>query len=104
MYDGDVLDRDTGADSDVRRLAIWWLTGVVVCLPGPVGLSMAVVNLMRLADATHPDPTEPTVRIRVRIPAIRTAKRQKLVEDELLEAVAAELLQAIHADQTPLAA
>ena len=47
MYDGDVIDRDTGADSDVRRLAIWWLTGVVVCLPGPVGLSMAVVNLMR---------------------------------------------------------
>ena len=50
MYDGDVIDRDTGADSYVRRLAIWWLTGVVVCLPGPVGLSMAVVNLMRGED------------------------------------------------------
>ena len=65
---------------------------------------VAVVNLMRLADASHADPTEPTVRIRVCIPAIRTTKRQQLVEDELLEAVAAELLQAIHADQTPMAA
>ena len=65
---------------------------------------VAVVNLMRLADAAHPDPMEPTVRIRVCIPAIRTAKKQKLVEDELLEAVAAELLMAIHANQTPVAA
>lgn len=50
MYDGDAIDRDTGADSDVGRLAIWWLPGVVVCLPGPVGVSMAVVNLMRGED------------------------------------------------------
>ncbi|MBO6774666.1 MAG: hypothetical protein JJ897_04005 [Marinibacterium sp.] len=50
MYDGDVIDRDTGAESDVRRLAIWWLNGVEVCLPGLVGLSMAVVNLMRGED------------------------------------------------------
>lgn len=50
MDDGDVIDGDTGAESDIRRLASWGLTGVVACLSGPVGLSMAAVNLMRGED------------------------------------------------------
>ena len=50
MDDGDVIDGDTGAESDIRRLASWGLTGVVACLSGPVGLFMAAVNLMRGED------------------------------------------------------
>ena len=65
---------------------------------------VAVVNLMRLADSSPTEPTEPTIRVRLRVPAIRTAKRRKLAEDELLEAVADELLKAIDTDQTPVAA
>ena len=50
MDDGDVIDGETDAESDIRRLATWGLTGVVACLSGPVGLSMAAVNLMRGED------------------------------------------------------
>lgn len=38
------------AESDIRRLAIWGMTGVVACLSGPVGLSMAAVNLAKGED------------------------------------------------------
>ncbi len=37
-------------DSDIRRLATWGMTGVVLCLSGPVGISMATVNLLRGED------------------------------------------------------
>lgn len=50
MDDGDFIDGETDAESDIRRLATWGLTGVVACLSGPVGLSMAAVNLMRGED------------------------------------------------------
>lgn len=41
---------DETPDSDIRRLATWGMTGVVVCLSAPVGASMAAVNLLRGED------------------------------------------------------
>jgi len=37
-------------DSDIRRLATWGMTGVLVTLSAPVGISMAAVNLARGED------------------------------------------------------
>ncbi len=37
-------------DNDIRRLAAWGMTGVVAFMSGPVGLSMAAVNLARGED------------------------------------------------------
>lgn len=53
---------------------------------------VAVVDLMRLAGSTDSDRAEPAARLRLRIPAIRSAQRQQKAQQELLEAVAAELL------------
>lgn len=47
------LNGDDGpeqAQNDIRRLASWGMTGVVVCISGPVGLSMAAVNLAKGED------------------------------------------------------
>ncbi len=38
------------AENDIRRLAAWGMTGVVAMMSGPVGLSMAAVNLLRGED------------------------------------------------------
>ncbi len=50
VHDGVTIDAEDDAESDIRRLAVWGMTGVVACLSGPVGLSMAAVNLMRGED------------------------------------------------------
>ena len=65
---------------------------------------VAVVDLMRLAGSTSTDPEEPTARLRLQIPAIRSTKRQQKAKAELLDAVAAELLEQFESEQTPMAA
>ena len=65
---------------------------------------VAVVDLMRLADFSSTPPDEPTVRLRLQIPAIRTVKRQQQAKAELLDAIAAELLERLQTEQTPMAA
>ena len=66
---------------------------------------VAVVDLMKLAGASSQDAAETTARLRLRIPAIRRSKRQKEAEDELLDAVCAELLAtSISTDAQDLAA
>ena len=59
---------------------------------------------MRLAGSQFADPDEPTVRLRVRIPAIRSFRRQEKAKAELLEAITAELLENIWSEQTVIAA
>ena len=65
---------------------------------------VAVVNLMRLAGASSQEAAETTARLRLRIPAIRSSQRRKTAEDELLDAVCAELLASISGDAQDLAA
>ena len=65
---------------------------------------VAVVDLMRLAGSTWTNPEEPTARLRLRIPAIRSFKRQAKAKAELLDAVAAELLDKLEWEQTGIAA
>jgi len=65
---------------------------------------VAVVDLMRLAGSTSTQPEEPTARLRLQIPAIRTAKRQQTARAELLDAIAAELLEHLESEQPPMAA
>ena len=64
---------------------------------------VAVVDLMRLAGSTSTDPEEPTARLRLQIPAIRSTKRQQKAKAELLDAVAAELLEQLESEQSPIA-
>ena len=76
-----------------------------ICRPGAPLRWVAVVDLMRLAGASNQEATETTARLRLRIPAIRRTQRQKKAEDELLDAVCAELLAtSISADAQDLAA
>ena len=65
---------------------------------------VAVVDLMRLAGESNVQSEEPTLRLRLRIPAIRSLKRQKQVTNELLEAIAEELLTLITDNDTNIAA
>lgn len=64
---------------------------------------VAVVDLMRLAGYAPPDPEEPTARLRLRIPCIRSAKGQEKAMAELLDAIAAELLAGFELEQTHIA-
>ncbi len=66
-----------------------------LCKPDAPLRWVAVVNLMRLAGEMRVQTHEPTLRLRLRIPAVRSLKAQKQVEDELLDAIAAELLEAM---------
>ena len=75
-----------------------------ICRPGSPLRWVAVVDLMRLAGASSHEAAETTARLRLRIPAIRLSQRQKQAEDELLDAVCAELLASISADDKDLAA
>ena len=43
-------EEDEEEPSDVRRLATWGMTGMMVFLSGPVAVSMAAVNLVRGED------------------------------------------------------
>ena len=65
---------------------------------------VAVVDLMRLAGSSWADPEEPTARLRLRIPAIRTVKGQEKAKAELLDAVAAELLEHMESEQRSIPA
>ena len=65
---------------------------------------VAVVDLMRLAGSPSTQPDEPTVRLRLQIPAIRSVKRQQKAKAELLDAIAAELLEHLESEQAPMAA
>ena len=65
---------------------------------------VAVVDLMRLAGEQSVDAATPTMRVRMRIPAIHSSKRREKVEKELLNAIAAELLDAIDQENNPIAA
>lgn len=59
---------------------------------------------MRLAGSISNQPEESTARLRLQIPAIRSPKRQQKAKAELLEAIAAELLEILESEQTPMAA
>ena len=49
---------------------------------------VAVVDLMRLAGDKSTDAIEPTIRVRMRIPAIPSLKRREKVEKEVVNAIA----------------
>ncbi len=65
---------------------------------------VAVVDLMRLAGAPSPQLDEPTIRLRLQIPAIRSTKRQQKAKAELLDAIAAELLEGLESEENPITA
>ena len=75
-----------------------------MCRPGAPLRWVAVVHLMRLVGSSLADPEEPTLRLRLRIPAIRSSKCQEKAKAELLDAVAAELLEDMESEETALAA
>lgn len=75
-----------------------------MCRPGAPLRWVAVVDLMRLAGSSLADPEEPTARLRLRIPAIRSFKGQEKAKAELLDAIAAELLAQLEPEQTVIAA
>ena len=75
-----------------------------ICKPDAPLRWVAVVDLMRLAGETNLQQEDPTLRLRLQIPAVRSLKRQKQVEDELLNAIAEELLDAIDAEEPTIAA
>ena len=65
---------------------------------------VAVVDLMRLSGQTSLRAGDSSLRLRLLIPEIRSLKRRQQVEAELLDAIAAELLNAMENDTTNLAA
>ena len=65
---------------------------------------VAVVDLMRLAGEESVNAATPTMRVRMRIPAIHSLKRREKVEKELLNAIAAELLDAMDPKNNVIAA
>ena len=65
---------------------------------------VAVVDLMRLAGSTDLDPAELTLRLRLRVPAIHGAQRRRKAEEEILDAIAAELLESLECEQAAMAA
>ena len=74
------------------------------CRPGAPLRWVAVVDLMRLAGSSLTDPEEPTARLRLRIPAIRSLQSQEKAKAELLNAIAKELLEHLESEQTAMAA
>ena len=65
---------------------------------------VAVIDLMRMAGAPSTDLEERTARLRIRIPAIRSFKRQEAAKAELLEAIAVEMLKNLESEQSAFAA
>ena len=57
-----------------------------------------------LAGSPLADSEEATIRLRLRIPAIRSFRRQEKAKAELLDAVAAELLSNLGSELTAIAA
>lgn len=75
-----------------------------VCRPGAPLRWVAVVDLMRLAGSSLANPEKASARLRLQIPAIRSSRGQEKAKAELLNAVSAELLDYLEADQTVIAA
>ena len=75
-----------------------------MCRAGAPLRWVAVVDVMRLAGSSLTDPEEPTARLRLRIPAIRSFKGKEKAKAELLNAVAAELLEQLESEETVIAA
>ena len=65
---------------------------------------VAVVDLMRLIKTGQVDKNEPTARLRLKIPALRSKNRQYLAEKELKQAIASELLTNLEAEAETVAA
>lgn len=65
---------------------------------------VAVVNLIRLVGIEKEKPQEPTARLRLRIPALRSLDRQRRAEQELKQAIAAELLASLETQHGEVAA
>ena len=65
---------------------------------------VAVVDLMRLIETGQVDTDEPTARLRLKIPALRSRNRQNLAEQELKQAIASELLTNLEAEAEMVAA
>ena len=65
---------------------------------------VAVVDVMRLIETGPVDKDEPTVRLRLKIPAMRSIARRRLAERELKQAIAAELLASLEAEAETVAA
>ena len=59
---------------------------------------VAVVDLMRLVDTGDLEPDEPTARLRLKVPALRRNDLKRRAEQELKQAIAAELLENLDAD------
>ena len=65
------------------------------CRPEAPTHWVAVVDLMRLVDTRDLEPDEPTARLRLRIPALRSVDRRRRAERELTQAIAMELLASL---------
>ena len=65
---------------------------------------VAVVDLMRLIDTGEGKRNGPTARLRLKIPALRSLDRQRRAEQELKQAIAAELLANLETDTSTIAA
>jgi len=74
------------------------------CRPEAPTRWVAVVDLMRLVDSGETKPNEPTARLRLRIPALRSIARKRRAEQELKQAIAAELLANLDANAGTIAA
>ena len=75
-----------------------------ICRPTAPLRWVAVVDLMRLVDTGDLEPDEPTARLRLRIPAMRSVDRRRRAERELTQAIAAELLANLEAHTGQVAA
>ena len=64
---------------------------------------VAVIDLMRLAGHPLSDSAEQTARLRLRIPAIRSFKRREAAR-QVLDLIAAELLETLELEETALTA
>ena len=65
---------------------------------------VAVVDLMRLVDTADLESDEPTARLRLKGPALRSRDRKRCAERELKQAIAAELLANLDAYAGTIAA
>ena len=87
---------DQGAEAPVFRPTF--------CRPEAPTRWVAVVDLMRLIETGQVDTDEPTARLRLKIPALRSRDRQNLAEQELKQAIASELLANLEAEAEMVAA
>ena len=74
------------------------------CRPQAPTRWVAVVDLVRLVDTGDLEPDEPTARLRLRVPALRSIDRRRRAERELTQAIAAELLASLESNTGRMAA